>query len=112
MSKSYLFLKLSNLLRSKHNLLLHERLLLLKFSKLPLKMIVLILLQGYLISELLKVSDNHGIDDLDVLVVERLQVVVHHGNVLPQTLYLLLVLSKNLVGRLQLVLSGAITLLS
>jgi hypothetical protein len=74
-------------------------------------MVVLILLQGYLISQLLKVRDNHGIDDLDVLVVERLQVVVHHRNVLPQTLYLLFVLSQNLVRRLQLVLSGTITFL-
>ena len=45
--------------------------------------------------KLVEVADDKGVDDLDVLVVERLQVVVEHGHVLPQTLDLLLVLPQH-----------------
>ena len=59
-------------------------------------MLVLVLLRGDLCLQVLEVGDNQGDDDLDILIVESLQVVVHHGDILPQRLNLLLVLSQDL----------------
>ncbi len=79
-------------------MLLHECLLLLEFGELPLQMFVLVLLHGDLALQLVEVADDQRVDDLNVLVVERLQVVVQHGHVLPQTLDLLLVLPQDLLS--------------
>ena len=94
-SEPDLFLELCNLLGGKHDLLLHECLLLLELSELSLHVLVFILLGRDLCLEVLEISDNQGVNHLYVLIVEGLQVVVHHGDILAQGLDLLLVLSQH-----------------
>ena len=59
-------------------------------------MLIFVLLGGYLVLKMFKVCDNKWVDNFNVLIVESLQVVVHHGDILPQRLNLLLVLSQDL----------------
>lgn len=56
-------------------------------------MLILILLHANLCLQLLKVRNYEWVDDLDILIIERLQVVIQHRDVLSQTFDLLAVLS-------------------
>ena len=58
-------------------------------------MLILISLLGYLVLQVIEICDDQRINDLDVLVIESLQVVVHHGDVLTETLDLFFVFTQN-----------------
>ena len=90
-----MFLELSNFLRCLHYLLLHECLFLLEFSELALHVLVFISLLRDLVLKVFEIGDDQRINHLDVLVIECLQVVVHHSDVLAETLNLFFVFTQN-----------------
>jgi hypothetical protein len=67
-------------------------------------MFILVALHADLSLELLKVGDDQGVHDLDVLVVEGLEVVIEHCNVLAEAFNLFTVLSKDRLSGSELVL--------
>ena len=99
-SKSDLFFQLRDLLRSAHDLLLHNWFFLFEFRQLFLQMIVFVLLHDDLIWKRIEVCHNQWIYYFNILIIDSLQVVVHHGNILPQTFYLFLVFPQDRVGSL------------
>ena len=58
-------------------------------------MLIFISLLRDLVLQVIKIGDNEWVHDLYVLVIECLQVVVHHGDVLAEALNLLFVFTQN-----------------
>lgn len=71
--------------------MLHHGLLLLELSELSLHVFILVFLCADLRLQVLEVSDDQRVYNLDVLIVEGLQVVVHHRDVLSQAFNFLFV---------------------
>ena len=87
-------------------MLLHKCLLLLELSELSLHVLILVLLLPNLRLEVVEVGDDEGVHDFDVFIIERLQVVVHHSDVLTQAFDLLFVFTQNLSRGEQVILNG------
>jgi len=86
--------------------LLHKCLLLLELGELPLHVLVLVLLLPDLCLQMVEVGDDEGVHDFDVFIIERLQVVVHHSDVLTQAFDLLFVFTQHLSRGEQVILYG------
>ena len=69
-------------------------------------MLVLVLLLPNLRLEVVEVGYDEGIHDFDVFIIERLQVVVHHSDVLTQAFNLLFVFTQHLSRGEQVILNG------
>ena len=93
-SVANLVFQISDFLAGLDDLLLNDALLTLEVHKLPLHVVVVLALGGDLLLQVLEVLEQLRIDELDVLVIHRRQVVVHHCNLLPEQIDLTLVLAK------------------